>query len=86
MLLRTLALGLCLAAGASALPQMAAAQQQPNCADFHRNSDGSWSPTHTFTASGVTLDPSWHFYPGYIYGTTNVVGMLNQRCGTGATR
>lgn len=80
MLLRTLALSLCLAAGMSALPQMAAAQQQPNCADFHRNTDGSWSPTHTFSASGMTLDPSWHFYPGMVYGTTNVVGMLNQYC------
>ena len=81
---RTVVMSLCLAAGVAALPQMAVAQQQPNCADFHRNADGSWSPTHTFSTSGVTLDPSWHFYPGYVYGTTNVVGMLNQRCGSGA--
>ena len=80
MLLRTLAFSLCLVAGASALPQMAAAQQQPNCLDFRHNADGSWSPTHTFTASGTTLDPSWHFYPGQVYGSTNVVGMLNQYC------
>ena len=85
MLLRTLALCLSLAVGASALPQMAAAQQQLNCADFHRNPDGSWSPTHTFTTNGVTLDPSWHFYPGYVYGNTNVVAVLNQRCATGAS-
>lgn len=83
MLLRTVALSLCLAA---AMPVLALAQQQPNCADFHRNTDGSWSPTRTFTTNGVTLDPSWHFYPGYVYGSTNVVGMLNQHCAMGAFR
>ena len=81
MLSRTVVLTLCLV---SATPVLALAQQQPNCADFHRNSDGSWSPTHTFTASGMTLDPSWHFYPGVVYGTTNVVSVLNQYCATAA--
>jgi hypothetical protein len=66
---------------ALALPQIAAAQQQPNCADFQRNTDGSWSPTHTFTAQGVMLHPGWRFFPGQVYGTTDVVGMLNQYCG-----
>ena len=80
MLWRTAALSLFVAFGATALPQMAAAQQQPNCADFRRNTDGSWSPTHTFTASGFTLDPSWRFFPGQVYGNTNVVAMLNQNC------
>lgn len=84
MLMRTVALSLCLASGTLAFTQIAAAQEQPNCADFHRNTDGSWSPTHTFNASGMTLDPSWHFYPNQVYGTTNVVGMLNQYCGTAA--
>jgi hypothetical protein len=85
MLWRTVALGLCLASAAP-FTQMASAQQQPNCADFHRNTDGSWSPTHTFTASGVTLDPSWHFYPGYMYGNNNVVGILDQRCASAPGR
>lgn len=80
MLLRTTALSLLTAFGATALPQTVAAQQQPNCADFRRNADGSWSPTHTFTASGFTLNPSWRFFPGQVYGNTNVVAMLNQNC------
>jgi hypothetical protein len=80
MLVRTLGLALCLAAGTAAGPQMAAAQQQPNCLDFHRNANGSWSPTHTFTTNGTTLDPSLQFYPGQVYGGTNVVGMLDQYC------
>ena len=77
MFLRTVALSLCLAAAA---PALAVAQQQPNCADFHRNADGSWSPTHAFMTDGVMLDPGWRFYPGQVYGTTDVVAMLNQWC------
>ena len=77
MLLRTVALALCLV---SAAPVLALAQQQPNCLDFHRNADGSWSPTHAFTTNGQTLDPSWHFVPGQVYGNTNVVDMLNRHC------
>ena len=83
MRLRTVAFSLCLAFAA---PALALAQQQPNCADFHRNPDGSWSPTHAFATDGVMLDPSWHFYPGQVYGTTNVVAMLNQWCGARASR
>src|SRR5579872_7294624 len=79
-LTRTAALCFCLLCSLPALAQMATPQQEPNCADFRRNPDGSWSPTTTFTTNGVTLDPSWHFYPGQVYGSTDVVGMLNQRC------
>lgn len=80
MLFRNTAVSLCLAFSTLALPQMAAAQQQPNCADFRRNTDGSWSPTHAFVAQGVMLDPNWRFFPGQVYGSTNVVAMLNQNC------
>lgn len=38
-----------------------------------------------FATNGVTLDPSWHFYPGLVYGTTNVVAMLDQWCATRAS-
>jgi hypothetical protein len=79
MISRTVALCLCLSCTTPAVAQMTASPQ-PDCGNFHRNQDGSWSPTRTFSTNGVTLDPSWHFYPGYVYGSTNVVGTLNQYC------
>jgi hypothetical protein len=60
-------------------------QRQPTnrlaCADFHRNSDGSWSPIHPVViCPGVQTRAGVMFEKGVIFCGVNVVATLNQQC------
>jgi hypothetical protein len=68
-MIRVVALSLALSATtAAALPP---APTHPSldgpgltCADFRRNSDGSWSPTHTLLVGTVAMSPGSRYQRG----------------------
>ena len=78
--------------GAAQLPLNSGAGYPPQqvlpspfrCADFTRNSDGSWSPLRPVTiATGdakATLQPGVSFNAGATYGGVDVAADLNRRC------
>jgi hypothetical protein len=72
---------------ASALPVSAFAEtitqtaSRPlTCADFRRNADGSWSPTHPIGLNGVSFGPGVSFNPGVSFGGIDLASALNQQC------
>src|SRR5579871_4415503 len=54
------------------------------CANFTRNSDGSWSPLHPVTIrtgnTKATLEPGTNLTTGATYGGVDVAAELNRRC------
>ena len=54
-----------------------------SCADFERNSDGSWSPAHALTIGAMTVSAVSSFRAGDIVGGRNGVDlgtMLDKEC------
>ena len=51
-----------------------------NCADFHHNADGSWSPTHDVTVNGVTVGPDATFADGVTVAGFDVAAALDKQC------
>jgi hypothetical protein len=50
------------------------------CADFRRNDDGSWSPTHTLLVGTVAMSPASHFQPGMKVFGSDLATTLNTKC------
>ncbi len=84
-MIRVIALSLALSAA------NAAAQVQPpqrplasmpalSCADFRRNSDGSWSPTHTLLFGNVAMSPGTRFQAGMKIFGSDLGATLTARC------
>ncbi|HLY06081.1 MAG TPA: hypothetical protein VKR31_10065 [Rhizomicrobium sp.] len=78
--------------GAGQLPLTSAAGYPPQevlpspfrCADFTRNSDGSWSPLRPVTIKSgdtkATLQPGESLNAGATFGGVDVAADLNRRC------
>jgi hypothetical protein len=50
------------------------------CSDFKHNADGSWSPLHSLTIRGATMNPGASFNTGAYFNEVDVPGLLNKEC------
>jgi len=84
-MIRVIALSLALSATAASA-QMAAAPRATlkgpslTCADFHRNDDGSWSPTHTLLVGTVAMSPGSRFQRGMKVFGSDLAATLTAKC------
>jgi hypothetical protein len=51
-----------------------------SCADFHQNSDGSWSPTHTLLVGTVAMSPGSRFQRGMKVFGSDLATTLTTKC------
>jgi hypothetical protein len=78
-----LALGIAVASlafSASAQNTMPPPQKQITCADFARNPNGSWSPTHPININGVSMGTGVSFTAGTSFGGLDIAAWLNANC------
>jgi hypothetical protein len=50
------------------------------CSDFKHNADGSWSPLHSLTLRGATMNPGASFNTGAYFNAVDLPGVLNKEC------
>lgn len=50
------------------------------CSDFKHNADGSWSPLHSLTLRGTTMNPGASFNTGAYFNEVDLPGLLNKEC------
>jgi hypothetical protein len=50
------------------------------CSDFKRNADGSWSPLHSLTLRGATMNPGASFNTDAYFNGVDLPGLLIKEC------
>lgn len=84
-MIRVIALSLALSATTAmalplAPPRAAVKGPSLTCADFRRNSDGSWSPTHTLLVGAVAMSPGSRFQTGMKVFGSDLAATLIAKC------
>ena len=79
-------IGMWLLGVVAAFNPAALSAQQPDgadglqCANFVKNADGSWSPSHPITVNGLKLIPGGRFPRSVIIAGLNLAIILDERC------
>ena len=50
------------------------------CGDFKQNADRSWSPQHSLTVRGATMNPGASFNTGAAFNGVDLPALLNKEC------
>jgi hypothetical protein len=50
------------------------------CSDFKHNADGSWSPLHSLSVLGATMNTGASFNTGAVFNEVDLPGLLNKEC------
>jgi hypothetical protein len=56
------------------------------CSDFKHNADGSWSPVHSLSLRGATMNPGASFNTGAYFNEVDLPGLLNKECISASTQ